>query len=204
VRDAALDSVELYASHEALILEYERALTRIEDGKAYDLSGHFIWVGDRTRQMDGAHLDFVSRLANPIGVKLGPSATPEFAAEVVERLDPTACRAGSRDHPNGNARVRDVLPPIIEKVASTGHLVVWHCDPMHGNTEETRDGIKTRHLDRVIDEWTGSSTRTPSSARIPAAVIELTGDDVTECTEARNELTTADLARRYETARDPG
>src|SRR5262249_44653524 len=88
VRDAALDSVELYAGHEALILEYERALARIEDGRAYDLSGHFVWVGERTRQMDGAHLEFVSRIANPIGVKLGPSTSPEFAAELVERLDP--------------------------------------------------------------------------------------------------------------------
>ena len=88
VHDAALEGVELYASHEALILEYERALTRIEDGRAYDLSGHFVWVGERTRQMDGAHLDFVSRIANPIGVKLGPTTTPEFAAELVERLDP--------------------------------------------------------------------------------------------------------------------
>ena len=88
VHDAALDGVELYASHEALILDYERALTRIEDGRAYDLSGHFVWVGERTRQLDGAHLDFVSRIANPIGVKLGPTTTPEFAAELVERLDP--------------------------------------------------------------------------------------------------------------------
>ena len=88
VHDAALEGVELYASHEALILEYERALTRIEDGRAYDLSGHFVWVGERTRQLDGAHLDFVSRIANPIGVKLGPTTTPEFAAELVERLDP--------------------------------------------------------------------------------------------------------------------
>ena len=88
VHDAALEGVELYASHEALILEYERALTRVEDGRAYDLSAHFVWVGERTRQMDGAHLDFVSRIANPIGVKLGPTTTPEFAAELVERLDP--------------------------------------------------------------------------------------------------------------------
>ena len=85
VHDAALEGVELYASHEALILEYERALTRVEDGRAYDLSGHFVWVGERTRQMDGAHLDYVSRIANPIGVKLGPTTTPEFAAELVER-----------------------------------------------------------------------------------------------------------------------
>ncbi len=156
VHDAALDSVELYASHEALMLEYERALTRVEEGRAYDLSGHFVWVGERTRQLDGAHLDFVSRIANPIGVKLGPTTTPEFAAELVERLDPMhqpgRLTLISR---MGNARVRDALPPIVEKVQSTGHLVVWQCDPMHGNTEETVGGVKTRHLDRIIDEVDG-------------------------------------------------
>ena len=205
MRDAALDSVVLYASHEALILEYERALTRIEDGKPYDLSGHFVWVGDRTRQMDGGHLDFVSRLANPIGVKLGPSATPEFAAEVVERLDPDGV-AGRLTLITrmGNARVRDVLPPIIEKVASTGHLVVWHCDPMHGNTEETRAGVKTRHLDRIIDEVDGFFDVHAELGTHPGGLhVELTGDDVTECMGGTNELTAADLARRYETACDP-
>jgi 3-deoxy-7-phosphoheptulonate synthase len=205
VRDAALDSVELYASHEALILEYERALTRIEDGRPYDLSGHFVWVGERTRQMDGAHLDFVSRLANPIGVKLGPSATPEFAAEVVERLDPDGMPGRlTLITRMGNARVRDLLPPIIEKVASTGHLVVWHCDPMHGNTEETRAGVKTRHLDRIIDEVDGFFDVHAELGTHPGGLhVELTGDDVTECMGGTNELTAADLARRYETACDP-
>ena len=117
VHDAALDGVELYASHEALILEYERALTRVEDGRAYDLSGHFVWVGERTRQLDGAHLDFVSRIANPIGVKLGPTTTPEFAAELVERLDPDGVPGRltliSR---MSNTKVRDLLPPLVEKV----------------------------------------------------------------------------------------
>ncbi|HEY8302192.1 MAG TPA: 3-deoxy-7-phosphoheptulonate synthase class II, partial [Jatrophihabitans sp.] len=156
VNDAALQGVELYAGHEALILEYERGLTRIEDGRAYDLSAHYVWVGERTRQLDGAHLDFVSRIANPIGVKLGPSTTPEYAAGLVERLDPHGVPGRltliSR---MSNALVRDRLPAIVEKVESTGHLVVWQCDPMHGNTEETADGVKTRHLDRIIDEVDG-------------------------------------------------
>jgi len=94
VRDAALEGVELYAGHEALILDYERALTRVEDGRAYDLSGHFVWIGERSRQLDGAHIDFVSRIENPIGVKLGPSTSPEWAAELVERLDPRGIPAG--------------------------------------------------------------------------------------------------------------
>jgi 3-deoxy-7-phosphoheptulonate synthase len=205
VHDAALDVVELYSSHEALILEYERALTRIEDGRAFDLSGHFVWVGERSRQMDGAHLDFVSRIANPIGVKLGPTTTPENAAELVERLDP-------HNEPGrltlisrmSNAKVRDVLPPIVEKVQSTGHLVVWHCDPMHGNTEETSDGVKTRHLDRIIDEVDGFFGVHADLGTHPGGLhVELTGDDVTECLGGTVELTAADLARRYETACDP-
>jgi 3-deoxy-7-phosphoheptulonate synthase len=205
VQDSALEGVELYASHEALILEYERALTRVEGEQAYDLSGHFVWVGERTRQLDGAHLDFVSRIANPIGVKLGPTTKPEFAAELVERLDPTNTPGRltliSR---MGNDKVRDALPPIIEKVQSTGHLVVWHCDPMHGNTEETADGVKTRHLDRVIDEVDGFFDVHASLGTHPGGLhVELTGDDVTECIGGTAELTALDLARRYETACDP-
>jgi len=209
VHDAALDSVELYASHEALILEYERALTRVESkrggDRAYDLSAHFLWVGERTRQMDGAHLDFVSRIANPIGVKLGPGTTPEIAAELVERLDPDGVPGRltliSR---MGNDRVRDLLPPIIEKVQSTGHLVVWQCDPMHGNTEETPSGVKTRHLDRIVNEVDGFFDVHAELGTHPGGLhVELTGDHVTECIGGTAELTAADLGRRYETACDP-
>jgi 3-deoxy-7-phosphoheptulonate synthase len=205
VHDAALQGVELYASHEALILEYERALTRVEDGRAYDLSAHFVWVGERTRQMDGAHLDYVSRIANPIGVKLGPTTTPEFAAELVQRLDP-ANEPGRLTLISrmSNAKVRDVLPAIVEKVTSTGHQVIWHCDPMHGNTEETSDGVKTRHLDRIIDEVDGFFDVHAALGTHPGGLhVELTGDDVTECIGGTAELTTADLVRRYETACDP-
>ncbi len=205
VHDAALESVELYASHEALILEYERALTRIEDGRAYDLSAHFVWVGERTRQMDGAHLDFVSRIANPVGVKLGPTTTPEFAAELVERLDPanTPGRLTLISRMS-SPKVRDVLPAIIEKVQSTGHLVIWQCDPMHGNTEETADGVKTRHLDRIIDEVDGFFDVHAELGTHPGGLhVELTGDDVTECIGGTADLKAADLGRRYETACDP-
>ncbi len=205
VHDAALDGVELYAGHEALILDYERALTRIEGGQAYDLSGHFVWVGERTRQMDGAHLEYVSRIANPIGVKLGPTTSPEFAAELVERLDPhnTPGRLTLITR-MGSSRVRDALPPIIEKVTSTGHLVVWQCDPMHGNTEETGSGVKTRHLDRIIDEVDGFFDVHAALGTHPGGLhVELTGDDVTECIGGTAELTADDLGRRYETACDP-
>ena len=205
VHDGALEGVELYASHEGLVLEYERALTRIEGDRAYDLSGHFVWVGERTRQLDGAHLDFVSRIANPIGVKLGPGTTPEFAAELVHRLDPhNAPGRLTLISRMGNDKVRDLLPPIIEKVQSTGHLVVWHCDPMHGNTEETAAGVKTRHLDRIIDEVDGFFDVHASLGTHPGGLhVELTGDDVTECIGGTAELTLGDLARRYETACDP-
>ncbi|MEP6852684.1 MAG: 3-deoxy-7-phosphoheptulonate synthase class II [bacterium] len=205
VHDGALEGVELYASHEALILEYERALTRVEDGRAYDLSGHFVWVGERTRQLDGAHLDFVSRIANPIGVKLGPTTTPEFAAELVERLDPdnTPGRLTLISRMS-NSRVRDALPPIVEKVQSTGHLVVWQCDPMHGNTQETPAGVKTRHLDRILDEVDGFFDVHADLGTHPGGLhVELTGDDVTECIGGTADLTAADLGRRYETACDP-
>jgi 3-deoxy-7-phosphoheptulonate synthase len=205
VHDAALEGVELFASHEALILDYERALTRVEDGRAYDLSAHFVWVGERTRRLDGAHLDFVSRIANPIGVKLGPTATPEVAAELVERLDPDNLPGRltlvSR---MSNTLVRDVLPPIVEKVASTGHQVVWHCDPMHGNTIETADGVKTRHLDRIIDEVDGFFDVHAALGTWPGGLhVELTGDDVTECIGGTADVTAADLGRRYESACDP-
>jgi 3-deoxy-7-phosphoheptulonate synthase len=205
VSDRALDGVELYAGHEALILDYERALTRIEDGRAYDLSGHFVWVGERTRQLGGAHLDFVSRIQNPIGVKLGPTTSPDFAAELVERLDPdnTPGRLTLISRMS-NARVRDALPPIIERVRATGHLVVWQCDPMHGNTEETATGVKTRHLDRIIDEVDGFFDVHQELGTHPGGLhVELTGDDVTECIGGTAELTAADLDRRYETACDP-
>jgi 3-deoxy-7-phosphoheptulonate synthase len=205
VHDAALESVELYASHEALILDYERGLTRVEEGRAYDLSAHFVWVGERTRQLDGGHLDFISRIANPVGVKLGPTTTPEFAVELVERLDPS--------HTPGrltlitrmsSGKVRDVLPAIVEKVTSSGHQVIWQCDPMHGNTEETAGGIKTRHLDRIIDEVDGFFDVHAALGTHPGGLhVELTGDDVTECIGGTAELTADDLGRRYETACDP-
>ncbi|MGI8880507.1 MAG: class II 3-deoxy-7-phosphoheptulonate synthase [Jatrophihabitans sp.] len=205
VHDGALEGVEFYASHEALILEYERALTRIDDGRAYDLSGHFVWVGERSRQLDGAHVDFVSRIANPIGVKLGPSTTPDLAVELVERLDPenTPGRLTLVSR-MGHRQVRDKLPALVEKVRSTGHLVVWQCDPMHGNTEETVDGVKTRHLDRILDEVDGFFDVHSDLGTHPGGLhVELTGDDVTECIGGTADLKAADLSRRYETACDP-
>ena len=205
VRDDALHRVELYASHEALILDYEHGLTRRYRDASYDLSAHYVWVGDRTRALDGAHIDFVSRLANPVGVKIGPSTTPEDAVELVDRLDPNYS-AGRVTFISrmGNRRVRDLLPPIVEKVNATGHTVVWQCDPMHGNTEESASGYKTRHFERIVDEVRGYFEVHRSVGTFPGGLhIELTGEDVTECLGGAQEISDADLAGRYETVCDP-
>jgi 3-deoxy-7-phosphoheptulonate synthase len=203
--DEALRTVTLYCSHEALALEYDRALTRIVDGQAFGLSGHFLWVGERTRQLDNAHIDFVSRIANPIGVKLGPETTPETAIELCERLnpdnDPGRLTLISR---MGNQKVRDMLPPIVEKVTAAGHKVVWQCDPMHGNTHESSNGYKTRHFDRIVDEVLGYFEVHRGLSTHPGGLhVELTGEDVTECLGGAQAIEDADLPGRYETACDP-
>ena len=205
IRDGALRGVELYVSHEALILDYERALTRISDDRAYDLSAHTVWVGERTRQLDGAHVDFASRIANPIGLKLGPSARPEDAATLVERLDPDATPGRMTLVARmGAGQVRDVLPAIVEKVEATGRLVVWTCDPMHGNTIESASGYKTRHFDRIVDEVSGFFEVHAALGSRPGGIhVELTGDDVTECLGGGQQIADADLATHYETACDP-
>jgi 3-deoxy-7-phosphoheptulonate synthase len=203
--DEALRTVTLYCSHEALALEYDRALTRVSGGRAYGLSGHFLWVGERTRRIDGAHIDFVSRLANPIGVKLGPGTAPEQAIELCEKLNPDNVPGRltlvSR---MGNQRVRDVLPPIVEKVSAAGQKVVWQCDPMHGNTHESSNGYKTRHFDRVVDEVLGYFEVHRGLGSHPGGLhVELTGEDVTECLGGAQGIEDLDLPGRYETACDP-
>ncbi|CAA9520312.1 MAG: 2-keto-3-deoxy-D-arabino-heptulosonate-7-phosphate synthase II, partial [uncultured Thermoleophilia bacterium] len=147
VDDSSLRTVELYASHEMLVLDYERALLRLDEDRLFLLSAHQLWIGDRTRQLDGAHVALAALLANPIGIKLGPSTSPEEAVELVSRVDPQ--RVDGRVTlvaRMGSDAVRELLPPIIEAVTRTGHRVVWQCDPMHGNTEESPSGHKTRHF----------------------------------------------------------
>jgi len=203
--EEALRTVTLYCSHESLTLEYERALTRISDGKAYCLSGHFLWVGERTRQIDGAHVDFASRIANPIGVKIGPTATPDQVLELCEKLNPDNVPGRltliSR---MGNQKVREVLPPIVEKVTAAGAKVVWQCDPMHGNTVESSNGYKTRHFDRIVDEVLGYFEVHRALGTHPGGLhVELTGEDVTECLGGAQAIEDVDLPDRYETACDP-
>lgn len=214
VDDRNLDTAEIYASHEALVLDYERAMLRMDydgaevDGsspKLYDLSAHYVWIGERTRQLDGAHVAFAEVIANPIGIKIGPSTSPELAVEYVERLDPDnepgRLTLVSR---MGNHKVRDVLPPIIEKVQASGHRVIWQCDPMHGNTHESSTGYKTRHFDRVVDEVQGFFEVHHALGTHPGGIhVEITGENVTECLGGAQDISDTDLAGRYETACDP-
>jgi 3-deoxy-7-phosphoheptulonate synthase len=214
VTDHSLRGTEIFASHEALVLDYERALLRLdsrveatsrEDARLFSLGAHFLWIGERTRALDGAHIAFAELLANPIGVKIGPSTTPEQAVEYVERLDP-------RRQPGrltlisrmGAGKVRDVLPGIIEKVTASGHQVIWQCDPMHGNTVEATTGYKTRHFDQVVDEVQGFFEVHHRLGTHPGGIhVELTGENVTECLGGAQEISDTDLAGRYETACDP-
>ncbi|MEP9391286.1 3-deoxy-7-phosphoheptulonate synthase class II [Gordonia sp. VNQ95] len=216
VDDASLGAADIFASHEALVIDYERALLRLADapedpsagpdGKVlYDLSAHFLWIGERTRQLDGAHIAFAELIRNPIGVKIGPSTTPEQAVEYVERLDPY-------NEPGrltlvarmGNGKVRDVLPAIVTAVEASGHKVIWQSDPMHGNTHESSTGYKTRHFDRVVDEVQGFFEVHHALGTHPGGIhIELTGEDVTECLGGAQDISDLDLAGRYETACDP-
>jgi 3-deoxy-7-phosphoheptulonate synthase len=205
----ATHGVELYASHEALLLEYERALTRYDESgdSAYALSGHLVWVGERTRDLEGAHIDYLSRVANPIAVKLGPSTTPETALALAEKLDPARVPGRlTMISRMGASRVRECLPAIVKHVETErgSGSVIWSCDPMHGNTQETPNGYKTRHFDDVLDEVRGFFEVHASLGTHPGGLhVELTGDEVTECLGGAHQLTHEDLVDRYETACDP-
>jgi 3-deoxy-7-phosphoheptulonate synthase len=202
-----LHGVEFYSSHEALLLEYERALTRtdVDTKQPYDLSAHLVWIGERSRDLEGAHVEFCSRIRNPIGVKLGPTAAPDDAVALVERLNPDRVPGRLTLITRlGAERVRDLLPPLVEKVTAQGAPVVWVCDPMHGNTFESPSGYKTRRLDHVFDEVAGFFEVHRALGTHPGGIhVEFTGDEVTECIGGGHEISEADLQNRYETACDP-
>ncbi|WP_328322497.1 class II 3-deoxy-7-phosphoheptulonate synthase [Streptomyces sp. NBC_00388] len=208
VGESGAQWAELFASHEALVLDYEGALTRGESGGnagegLYGLSGHMVWIGERTRQLDGAHVEFASRIRNPVGVKLGPTTTTDEALALVDRLDPER-EPGRLTFITrmGADRIRDVLPALVEKTAAEGACPVWVCDPMHGNTFEAPSGHKTRRLDTVLEEITGFFEVHRGLGTHPGGVhLELTGERVTECVGGG--VTAGDLHRRYETACDP-
>ncbi|TRY18857.1 3-deoxy-7-phosphoheptulonate synthase class II [Tessaracoccus rhinocerotis] len=207
VDDRALSEIDFYASHEALLLEYERALTRVDSRsqKLYGTSGHMLWIGERTRQLDGAHVELLSRVQNPLGIKLGPTTTPEQAIALADKLDP--------DHVPGRitfitrmgaGKVRDVLPDVVSGVEATGRKVAWVCDPMHGNTFEAVNGYKTRAFVDVVEEVNGFFDVHDQLGTWPGGIhVELTGDDVTECVGGATQLSESDLATRYETVCDP-
>ena len=205
VDDSSLRTVDLFVSHEMLVIDYERALLRLDEDRLFLLSAHQLWIGDRTRQLDGAHVALAALIENPIGVKIGPSIEPDVAVELVERIDPR--RVDGRVtlvSRMGNEKVRDHLPPIIEAVERAGHRVVWQCDPMHGNTEESPSGHKTRHFDRIMDEVEGFFEVHQRLGTHPGGIhIEHTGEDVTECLGGAQMISHGELGSRYETACDP-
>jgi 3-deoxy-7-phosphoheptulonate synthase len=204
----ALRQVAFFSSHEALLLDYERAMTRIDSrtGTPYDVSAHFVWIGERTRQLDGAHVDFLARVRNPLGVKLGPNTSPDDVLELIDRLDPDR-EPGRLTFITrmGAGTIRDALPALVEVVSEAQGQVLWVCDPMHGNTFESPTGYKTRRFDDVIDEVRGFFEVHAALGTVPGGVhVELTGDSVTECLGGGvDEISEELLSTRYESLCDP-
>jgi 3-deoxy-7-phosphoheptulonate synthase len=202
-----LHQVDYWMSHEGLLLEYEEALTRRDSltGDWYDCSAHMLWIGERTRQPDGAHVEFFAGVHNPIGVKLGPTTTPEEALELCERLNPqrTPGRLTLITR-MGAERVFETLPPILRAVRDAEHPVVWACDPMHANVFISSSGRKTRHFDAVLAEIEGFFAAHRQAGTWPGGVhLEFTGDDVTECLGGSEDVQEAQLASRYMSLCDP-
>jgi 3-deoxy-7-phosphoheptulonate synthase len=205
--DSTIHQVDFFTSHEALLLEYEEALTRRDSltGDWYDCSAHLVWIGERTRDIDGAHVEFAAGIANPVQVKLGPAATPEEALALCERLNPARVPGRlSFVTRMGVDRVRTTLAPLIRAVRSAGHPVGWVCDPMHGNTFTSESGRKTRRFDDVLGEIQGFFAVHRAEGTWPGGVhIELTGDDVTECLGGIGGIVEDQLPLRYTTTCDP-
>ena len=204
---AALHEVDVFTSHEALILGWEEALTRQDSltGQWYDCSAHMLWIGERTRQLDGAHVEFLRGVGNPIGCKVGPTTSPEWVIEACERLNPAQIPGRltliSR---MGADKVEDTLRPLLRAVARSGHPVVWACDPMHGNTVTAPNGRKTREFENIVAEIAGFVRAHKAEGTWPGGIhVELTGENVTECTGGTDDLRHDDLDERYETICDP-
>ena len=205
--ESVLREVEYFTSHEALILGYEAALTRRDSltGEFYDCSAHMVWIGERTRQLDGAHIEFLRGVKNPLGVKLGPKITAEEILGLCDRLNPD-------NEPGrltligrfGHSQIANVLPPLLRKVKQEGRAVVWICDPMHGNTYEAPSGVKTRSMDHIMTELRNFFAIHKAEGTIPGGMhFELTGDNVTECLGGSHEVREEHLAERYRTTCDP-
>ncbi len=202
-----LNETDFFTSHEALLLQFEEALTRIDStsGKWYDVSAHMLWVGDRTRQVDGAHIEFLRGIENPIGIKVGPSTKTDELLKILDALNPSneggkitlICRMG-------HEKVGNILPNIIKSIQKAGQNVVWTCDPMHGNTIKSNTGYKTRPLKDIISEIHQFFQIHRTEGTYPGGVhLEMTGQDVTECMGGLQEITDEDLQNRYHTYCDP-
>lgn len=205
--DHGLSSVDFFTSHEALILPYEQALTRRDSltGDWYDCSAHMLWIGDRTRQIDGAHVEFLRGVSNPLGLKIGPSTSVEDLRQLTSILNPdnvpgrlTLISRMGRD------RVSELLPPLVEALRRDGAEVLWTCDPMHGNTFKARGGQKTRRFDDVLTEVAQFFAVHQSLGTWPSGLhVELTGDNVTECLGGGDQLVEDDLDTNYTSICDP-
>ena len=207
VTTPALHEVDFYTSHEALLLNYEEALTRQDSltDDWYDCSAHMLWIGERTRQLDGAHVNFLQGVGNPLGCKVGPTATTDEVLGLCEALNPerTPGRLTLITR-MGADTVRDTLPPLLAAVRDSGHPVVWACDPMHGNTYTAEGGRKTRHFDKVVQELGGFFAAHHQEGTWPGGIhVELTGDSVTECVGGGDGLDEEALDQAYETMCDP-
>jgi 3-deoxy-7-phosphoheptulonate synthase len=207
ISERRLHEVDVWTSHEGLLLDYEEGLTRRDSltGEWYDCSAHMLWVGDRTRRADGAHVEFFSGVRNPLGLKVGPTATADELLDTCERLDPE--RTPGRltlIARMGAGRVEDELPPLIRAVREAGHPVVWACDPMHANAFRTPSGYKTRRFEDIMSEISGFFIACRAERAWPGGVhLEFTGEDVTECLGGAEEVVEDDLSVRYRTLCDP-
>lgn len=202
-----LKRVEFFTGHEGLLMDYERPMTRIDSrtDTPYNTSAHFLWIGERTRELDGAHVDYFSKIRNPIGVKLGPTTSPEIALALIDKLDPER-EPGRLTFITrmGAGKIRDALPPLLESVRDSGAQPLWVTDPMHGNGITTPTGYKTRRFDDVVDEVRGFFEAHRAVGTFPGGIhVELTGDDVTECLGGSEQIDEAALATRYESLCDP-
>lgn len=204
---ASTQRVDFFASHEGLILPYEQAQTRQVPRRAgwYNLSTHFPWLGNRTRALDGAHLEYFRGIQNPVAVKIGPPITPDEALAICDRLNPQNAPGRLTFIVRfGAAKIADGLPPIVQAIQRAGRVVVWCCDPMHGNTETTASGIKTRRFEKILSELeTCAGILHQAGAPLGGVHFELTGDNVTECIGGASGVTEADLASAYRTQVDP-
>ena len=202
-----LHQVDFWVAHEALLLGYEAALTRQDSltGEWYDCSAHMLWIGERTRQLDGAHVEFLSGVKNPIGVKLGPDVSPADVVALCERLNPKRQEGRLVLFTRmGADKIADALPPVIRAVSAARHPVLWACDPMHANTFSHASGYKTRRFDDIMRELEGFFTACHAADVAPGGVhIELTGENVTECLGGSDEILGEQLEQRYETMCDP-